>query len=234
MAFWTSNKPFHYYLHSTSLTWHAQSINGTICIWRHCAHFGAFHLTRQGRNLHIAESRWAHIKCSSSSEFYSTALENSIIEIHSLHWNDLTPWSLWTSAEPLGPADVWQFPPLRHNDRCTAQIDRSTPRSPPWWGHGEGGDTSRLSGRRSQTDMQSVRCDKRWRCQGLPGRHAALKIKVVSEERVMASVIERRYCPLDVKIQFLITHIGFLRVWFYSKRMWFLKVQGLCGQIHCC
>lgn len=60
---------------------------------------------------------------------YSPALENSIIEIHLVDWNDLfpeasEPLQSWSDQQTCGSF------PLRHNDRRMAQSDRSTPRLP--------------------------------------------------------------------------------------------------------
>ena len=74
-----------------------------------------------------------------SFTLYFAALENSIIKIHLVGWNDLLP-------EAFEPLQSWSNQqtrssvPLRNNDKCLVQSDRPTPplsteRSQGRWWH---------------------------------------------------------------------------------------------------
>lgn len=100
-----------------------------ICILRHCSHFSTFHFIRPGRlelfKLLSCDQLTSNTHTAAGFIHYSTALENSIIEIHLVDWNDLFPEAFeplqsWSDQQTCGSF------PLRHNDRRMVQSDRST------------------------------------------------------------------------------------------------------------
>lgn len=130
-----------------------------------------FYETWQARNLHIANLWSAHIKHSEADglcslfrcpwKFY---YRNPFA---GLKW--LIPRSLWTSAEPVGAADVWRFP---CSDIMTGAWRKVTGRHLACAVTGSQGRWRRRSappgviGCRLRTDTQSMRSDKRRKMAG--------------------------------------------------------------------
>lgn len=174
-----------------------------ICILRHCAHSSTFRrLARlEGFILLSCDQLTSNTGTAEGFIHYSPALENSIIEIHLVDWNDLFPEAFEPQPSYSDRPTCSSFP-LRRNDKHTVRGDRSTPHLPEersrarWW-HFSFLWVSSDAGR---GDTRSIPADERQKSQGGAKRLHRLQERSNFLKSITTCFIKARHHPLSIKL----------------------------------